>query len=96
MDREINRKLLIVSKAVVPDISLVDPATLTMLEYQHRSSHQAQLNAAGLPSMLRNPKASTGSRVHCGSMVWHCTRIRPHSICRAFLLQDTGWDLSRF
>ena len=32
MDREINRKLLIISKAVVPDISLVDPTTLTTMD----------------------------------------------------------------
>jgi alcohol dehydrogenase class IV len=32
MDREIHRKLLIISKAVVPDISLVDPATLTTMD----------------------------------------------------------------
>ena len=31
-DREINRSLLIVSKAVVPDISLIDPATLTTMD----------------------------------------------------------------
>ena len=31
-DREINRKLLIISKAVVPDISLIDPATLTTMD----------------------------------------------------------------
>jgi alcohol dehydrogenase class IV len=32
MDREIHRKLLIISKAVVPDISLVDPTTLTTMD----------------------------------------------------------------
>jgi hypothetical protein len=48
------------------------------------------LNAAGLPSMLRDPKASTGTRVQRGSMVWHCTPIRPHSIRRPFLLQAFG------
>lgn len=31
-DREINRKLLIISKAVVPDISLIDPKTLTTMD----------------------------------------------------------------
>jgi alcohol dehydrogenase class IV len=31
-DREIKRKLLIISKAVVPDISLIDPATLTTMD----------------------------------------------------------------
>ena len=31
-DREINRKLLIISKAVVPDISLIDPRTLTTMD----------------------------------------------------------------
>lgn len=31
-DREINRKLLIISKAVVPDISLIDPTTLTTMD----------------------------------------------------------------
>jgi alcohol dehydrogenase class IV len=31
MDREHRRKLLIISKAVVPDISLIDPATLTTM-----------------------------------------------------------------
>ncbi len=31
-DREIKRKLLIISKAVVPDISLTDPATLTTMD----------------------------------------------------------------
>ncbi|MGA2171221.1 MAG: alcohol dehydrogenase-like regulatory protein ErcA [Terracidiphilus sp.] len=32
MDQEIKRKLLIVSKAVVPDLSLIDPATLTTMD----------------------------------------------------------------
>jgi alcohol dehydrogenase class IV len=32
VDRENRRKLLIISKAVVPDISLVDPATLTTMD----------------------------------------------------------------
>jgi alcohol dehydrogenase class IV len=32
MDREVHRKLLIISKAVVPDISLVDPTTLTTMD----------------------------------------------------------------
>jgi alcohol dehydrogenase class IV len=32
MDREIKRKRLIISKAVVPDISLIDPATLTTMD----------------------------------------------------------------
>ena len=32
VDREIKRKLLIISKAVVPDISLIDPATLTTMD----------------------------------------------------------------
>ena len=31
-DRKIKRKLLIISKAVVPDISLIDPATLTTMD----------------------------------------------------------------
>jgi alcohol dehydrogenase class IV len=31
-DREIKRKLLIISKAVVPDVSLIDPATLTTMD----------------------------------------------------------------
>jgi alcohol dehydrogenase len=31
-DREINRKLLIISKALVPDISLIDPATITTMD----------------------------------------------------------------
>ncbi|HKM82916.1 MAG TPA: alcohol dehydrogenase-like regulatory protein ErcA [Candidatus Acidoferrum sp.] len=31
-DRQIKRKLLIISKAVVPDISLIDPATLTTMD----------------------------------------------------------------
>jgi alcohol dehydrogenase len=31
-DREIKRKLLIISKAVIPDISLIDPATLTTMD----------------------------------------------------------------
>jgi len=31
-DREIKRKLLVISKAVVPDISLIDPATLTTMD----------------------------------------------------------------
>jgi len=31
-DREIKRKLLIISKAVVPDISLIDPATLATMD----------------------------------------------------------------
>jgi alcohol dehydrogenase len=32
MDRETRRKLLIISKAVVPDISLIDPATATTMD----------------------------------------------------------------
>jgi alcohol dehydrogenase class IV len=32
VDREIKRKRLIISKAVVPDISLIDPATLTTMD----------------------------------------------------------------
>jgi alcohol dehydrogenase class IV len=31
-DTEINRKLLIISKALVPDVSLIDPATLTTMD----------------------------------------------------------------
>ena len=32
VDAEIKRKLLIISKAVVPDLSLIDPATLTTMD----------------------------------------------------------------
>ena len=32
VDRAIKRKLLVISKAVVPDIALIDPATLTTMD----------------------------------------------------------------
>jgi len=49
-DREIKRKLLIISKAVVPDISLTDPATLTTMD--------AFLTACtGMDALIHAPEA---------------------------------------
>ena len=51
-DTDVNRKLLIISKALVPDISLIDPATLTTMDAFCRGRAERPLCCHQSPAAL--------------------------------------------